>query len=461
MGFYIRKSLRFGPLRINLSKSGVGVSTGIKGFRVGSGPRGNYIHAGLGGLYYRQTLSGGRERRTTPGGQVMLPPNPSMINGMEAIDSVDVSRLVDHSAEALLMDLNRKRSLMRFMPISMVGLLVSLVASITNPHWALILVDILLAGLTVFFIWWDQQRKTTVLFYDLQPPILPAFEALHNAFESLARSGGIWHIASKVAESDRKYLAGASSTVQRNRIVLQMKNPPDVKTNIPIMCIPAGRQSIYFFADRILVYDDKGIGSVPYGSLRLIQNATQFMENEGLPSDSQVVGSTWQYVNKDGGPDRRFRDNREIPITLYAELHFTSDTGLNELFMFSNQAGVNSYAAALNAYRESISSTPSGGGQFENISEPDPALLEPDGSEPPLLEPGCSVSPVPKALEVEPPTGSKKYYYFGQGVQGPHTIEDLESLAQQGIILAQTQVCSVDNQQWTNYEDLRNGLNNL
>lgn len=34
MGLRIRKSVNFGPLRVNLSKSGVGYSVGTKGFRV-------------------------------------------------------------------------------------------------------------------------------------------------------------------------------------------------------------------------------------------------------------------------------------------------------------------------------------------------------------------------------------------------------------------------------------------
>lgn len=58
MGFYVRKSIKAGPFRYNLSKSGVGVSVGVPGFRVGTGPRGNYIRAGKGGIYYRATLGG-------------------------------------------------------------------------------------------------------------------------------------------------------------------------------------------------------------------------------------------------------------------------------------------------------------------------------------------------------------------------------------------------------------------
>ena len=48
MPFYLRKSVSAGPFRFNLSKSGVGVSVGVKGLRIGTGPRGHYIHAGAG-----------------------------------------------------------------------------------------------------------------------------------------------------------------------------------------------------------------------------------------------------------------------------------------------------------------------------------------------------------------------------------------------------------------------------
>jgi hypothetical protein len=57
MGWYLRKSLRFGPLRFNLSKSGIGASVGVKGLRIGSGPKGEYLHAGREGLYFRKSLS--------------------------------------------------------------------------------------------------------------------------------------------------------------------------------------------------------------------------------------------------------------------------------------------------------------------------------------------------------------------------------------------------------------------
>jgi hypothetical protein len=58
MGWYLRKSLSLGPLRLNLSKSGIGTSVGVKGLRIGRGPKGPYVHGGRGGLYFREQLGG-------------------------------------------------------------------------------------------------------------------------------------------------------------------------------------------------------------------------------------------------------------------------------------------------------------------------------------------------------------------------------------------------------------------
>jgi len=57
MAFYLRKGFNFGPIRINLSKSGLGLSAGVTGARIGINSRGqSYIHGGRHGLYYRKNL---------------------------------------------------------------------------------------------------------------------------------------------------------------------------------------------------------------------------------------------------------------------------------------------------------------------------------------------------------------------------------------------------------------------
>lgn len=56
MGFFFRKSIKLGLFRINLSKSGIGASVGVKGLRVGRNAKGqNYVSAGRGGVNFRAT----------------------------------------------------------------------------------------------------------------------------------------------------------------------------------------------------------------------------------------------------------------------------------------------------------------------------------------------------------------------------------------------------------------------
>jgi hypothetical protein len=57
--FYLRKAFRVGPVRINLSKSGLGASLGVKGARISTGPAGSQFNAGRYGLYYRKRLGRG------------------------------------------------------------------------------------------------------------------------------------------------------------------------------------------------------------------------------------------------------------------------------------------------------------------------------------------------------------------------------------------------------------------
>ena len=57
MGWSFRRSLNLGGgVRLNFSKSGVGVSGGIRGFRFGMSPNGrHYVSCGAAGVRYQQS----------------------------------------------------------------------------------------------------------------------------------------------------------------------------------------------------------------------------------------------------------------------------------------------------------------------------------------------------------------------------------------------------------------------
>lgn len=357
MAFYIRKSLRFGPLRFNLSKSGVGVSAGVKGFRIGASPRGNYVHMGRGGLYYRASLSSpARSSRNEapvprPAPHRVEPPalSPAGDVAMREIDSESAARIVDSSSQALVQELREKHKKIRSARLGLVagGIFTVLGLAAPRPGFG-IAVFLLSVALYVVLRVYDARRKTTVIFYDLADESADLFRRLHDAFAYLSDAKKLWHIPSEGKVRDAKYHAGANTLVTRNTISVGFANPPFVKTNIPTPSLRVGSQTLYFFPDRILIFDAKEIGGLAYDSLSIDISTTQFIEQQGVPRDARTVGQTWRYVNKKGGPDRRFSNNPTIPIAEYEAVRLASRFGLNEALQVSR---VGSFAKIVEAVR--------------------------------------------------------------------------------------------------------------
>lgn len=339
MGFYLRKSVSVGPFRFNLSGSGVGISAGVRGLRVGTGPRGNYVRIGRGGIYYQQTFS-------TPAPTVA--PRPAPQPGFRSIESASASQITDSSSEQLLNEIREKKRLFPLTPLAIIGsILLVIFAAASGSGWVAILALIIATAAIIAAKYRDTIRKTVVIVYDLESHAEQAFQRFHEWAEAMSTTKRAWHVAAEGQVLDRKYHAGASALVQRHPAVLRTSAPPLIRTNVPVLSVGAGRQTLYFLPDRLLVYDTTGIGAVSYQTLDISVSQQRFIEESGVPSDATVVGHTWRYVNRDGGPDRRFNNNPRLPICAYDELHFRTSSGLNEVVQISRSGLGEGFAAAV------------------------------------------------------------------------------------------------------------------
>jgi len=104
-----------------------------------------------------------------------------------------------------------------------------------------------------------------------------------------------------------------------------------------------------------------------------------FVVNDGtVPSDAEVVGNTWRYVNKNGQPDRRFSNNPSIPLARYCKIFFQG-AGLNEAWMLSNSESGLAFGEAVRKYKASLKaseSEPQGIAPPSVDEWPDPELPE-------------------------------------------------------------------------------------
>lgn len=358
MGFYLRKGFNLGPLRLNLSKSGVGFSVGVKGARVGVDPRGRaYVHAGRGGFYFRETLNPPAQPDRQPSRVI---PEAIPIRDFESGESWS---LTDESQTPLVAELTRV-----YRRISRVGIVASIAALLVaaglvvavgevlplNPvAWGLVAVS---AAVVLGFAFKkareaDERHGNVNLTFDLDPEAERRFTALCDALQAFAACERVWQVQTEQRTSDWKRNAGATSLISRNLVQPSSALPKGVKSTRAITCLPAGRQTLYFFPNAMLVYDSSGVGAVSYSRLLSKTWMVSFTEEEGAPSDGQVIRHTWRYVNKSGGPDRRFNNNSELPVMRYGALGLTSETGLNELFYTSNPEAVEPLREALAALR--------------------------------------------------------------------------------------------------------------
>lgn len=330
MSFYLRKSIKVGPLRYNLSKSGIGVSAGVRGFRVGAGPRGNYVHMGRNGIYFRQSLS--------PSNKTIKSSHDEQQTQPETVyESGSVLQMVDKSSAALLEELNQKLVLPSYANLALALSAGILVITLLNaaPVWVLVLEGLLAISAYVLLSNWDELRKSVVLVYDFDKHQEATYLKFLAAFDHLLQSERIWRIEDSTAVDDAKYHAGASNLLNRKVVNQNKQLPKMLKTNIQVAVLDAGEQVLAFLPDRLLVFESDSAGAISYDALKVTSRHTKFIESDNVPEDAEIVGSTWRYINKSGGPDRRFSNNPEYPVLLYEQVHFTSPTGLNELFQIS------------------------------------------------------------------------------------------------------------------------------
>lgn len=325
MGFYFRKSVNLGGLKFNSSKSGVGVSTGIKGFRIGSGPKGNYVQIGRNGIYYKRTC-GNLKKNANENNKIKNIEKYNKSNYIpksndEDLDEYNTEEICDSSSVELIEEIKNKYS------------------KITLKWFSLLfLFNIYLFILSfIIFAYLDYKRKNTIIFYDIDGESEAKLQQFYDSFGEITNCKRKWYILSKNYNFDSKYNAGASSLVNRKDIIIENKIPKYIKTNIKIPCVPVGNQKLYFFPDKILIIEGKKVGALSYKNLGISVTNGNFIETEMKPLDGTVVDYTYKYVNKGGGPDRRFANNPRYPIMRYSYINFYGDNGFNECIMLSKQ----------------------------------------------------------------------------------------------------------------------------
>lgn len=339
MGFYFRKSKSFGPFRINLSKSGIGLSTGIKGARLSIGPKGTYINMGRNGMYYRKRLGSTNNAKTNKSTNNIVSSNnynaiqnnsvPSFNIGASVFDSNGVEKLV----------LKRIKNAKKYNTLWNTFLWISVFLGIGNPY--ILIFSALLIALRIIF----RTSFVAEINCDLEDDDKTAWDEFISSLNLVKTSNRFWIIDSITKTYDSKNNFGTNSDITRKIItdcsVLKSGklNFLRIKSNCTTFQINHKNLKILFLPELLIISNKKELSIHTYNQFSLSHSEIRFAENPStLPKDAEVLEWKYQHITKDGSMDMRYKYNPQYPVCKYGMLSFSSPSGLLIKFELSNAA---------------------------------------------------------------------------------------------------------------------------
>jgi hypothetical protein len=355
MGVSFSRSVKFGPLRVNFSTRSVGLSAGVRGARVSVGPRGTYVSLGAGGFRYRAKVGGAQRVPATPSpSEAPATASPALAPSVDPgrIHTASVAELAESSPDSVLREIQDR--VHRFDWFMAYAIAVGAVALSQLSSPGILFAGLIVAGVPGYFLYaWNRERKTARLIYDVDDQeLLYRLSVCNAAGEALSKPTRLWHIYSSLATSDWKRNAGASALIRRTNTACRAGSLTGIELNIEPWCVAVGPQQFLFLPDRILVHERRRFAALPYESLVAQFEVTRFIEEAPVPNDARQVDTTWRFVNKSGGPDRRFNNNRQFPVMEYGRLTLTSSHGLTVIVESSNPSATLKAQQAIQHLRE-------------------------------------------------------------------------------------------------------------
>lgn len=337
MGFRFRKSINLGGgVRINLSKSGIGYSFGVPGLRYTKSANGKtrktYSIPGTGLSYVDEGSSKSKKAQRSPQVEDIQDEEHSNIETNE-VSSIDIkpvscSQLIDK-----INNFKKKDSIIK----NTITVLSILMMFMSGKFAFILFGGILLFAYKVY------RNKTQLikLQYQFNSEEQAYFDSFNKFFCVIAACSKLWLIKSKYTNVDTKRNAGVNSAIERIPVDFSQKTPYYLSTNVNCNCLTVGDNEFYFLPDMVLIENKKQTSISCLEDFNFSFDDTIFVEQEATPNDCEIVGYTWQYVNKNGELDKRFKDNPQYPKCKYSLIKIENEIGINLSIMASSCEKIN------------------------------------------------------------------------------------------------------------------------
>lgn len=193
-------------------------------------------------------------------------------------------------------------------------------------------------------------KSTFPIFYELSGATKDAYQALIDAGDVLGTKGGCFFDRGErfVDQSlTRKGGAGVTSLIDTEPMLVGTFPSKYFHMNFQPLTFVMGQSFLHFLPEELVLVSSEGQSwFLPYSGLSY-RKKTGIRLGIPAPTWAQPVGYVWQYMNKDGSPDRRYNNNAQIPQYQAWELDFSLGQGITIDTAFLDQNSLDRFITAL------------------------------------------------------------------------------------------------------------------
>ena len=346
MGFRFRKSVKLGCFRVNLSKSGVGYSFGVPGFR-------KTIKA-TGGTRTTCSIPGTGLSYSTDSKKLKLKGNKkssksavrtSTITTAEHVDPFKVETVMqDSNQNEFVNSLNETTSFNRrripwlcvsaYLVFAFIGAFFMGVAELTNgiaeegAEGGLVMCALLAVAFGLVFKHYFK-KKTIDMDIEMDTDIATSYSKVEQISELLKSVSIITEMTSY--DDTKKQVRTDVDELKFGKAKILGLN-----SSSEFCYIQSNTVKIYFLPNMILAYQNKKWIGIEYSDLTTTYQAASLFRLKQETSDSKLIREGWTYENKDGSRDKRYSPNFPGYYYEYGLVKLTSNNGLKLFMLLSN-----------------------------------------------------------------------------------------------------------------------------
>ncbi len=326
MGIRYRKSINLGKgFRVNMSKTGPGFSWGGKGYRLTRTANGNI----RGTAYIPGTGISYQKNFGNPHKKIKTSSKKQSSSKKTAANTISFSNDLSKINPGSMADVIKANSQARNNKIIAIILIVAgLGLTIINPLFLILAI----AGIALIF--YSKSNEKIAIDYDMTDEAKEELETTNSLLAGIMESDAV-SLAEEIEELDEDNEA-SMRIINRTPINFYEGTGEVVETNAPSYTLEASNMKLVFLPDSLFIKQGSKMTALSFSEINVNLSKAVFLEDEKVPKDTTALGKTYEHVNKDGSPDKRYKKNRQLNLVEYGVLSLDKSPGLELMIVFSD-----------------------------------------------------------------------------------------------------------------------------